>query len=146
QAKQVSVLAAYNVEGFFVWSTTENTFTRQTFNETFKSKILPFLNPRPLPRSIVILNNAKIHMYQTFQELIHDTGALMFFLPPYSPDLNPIEIGFSLLKRWIIRHANMTFREHQLTALNVAMHFVLDNLRKLEKIVCTVATKGTNLA
>uniref|UniRef100_H3G5U8 Tc1-like transposase DDE domain-containing protein n=1 Tax=Phytophthora ramorum TaxID=164328 RepID=H3G5U8_PHYRM len=49
--------------------------------------------------SIVILDNAKIHMYEELQELIHATGALLFFLPPYSPDLNPIEVGFSLLKR-----------------------------------------------
>uniref|UniRef100_H3G5W5 Tc1-like transposase DDE domain-containing protein n=1 Tax=Phytophthora ramorum TaxID=164328 RepID=H3G5W5_PHYRM len=49
--------------------------------------------------SIVVLDNANIHMYKELQEMIHETGALLFFLPPYSPDLNPIEVGFSLLKR-----------------------------------------------
>ncbi|KAE9021322.1 hypothetical protein PR002_g12289 [Phytophthora rubi] len=85
----------------------------------FKEQILPFLNPRPLPRSIVVMDNAKIHMYEELQDLVHATGALLFFLPPYSPDLNPIEVGFSLLKRWIQRYANMAFPEAPLVVLKV---------------------------
>ncbi|KAG6942215.1 hypothetical protein JG688_00018254, partial [Phytophthora aleatoria] len=94
-------------KGFFGWGNVEGTFTRLEFHNVFKEKILPFLNPWPLPRSIVVMDNAKIHMYKELQAMVHATGALLFFLPPYSPDLNPIEVGFSLLKRWIQRHANM---------------------------------------
>lgn len=68
------------------------------------------------------MNNAKIHMYEELQALVHGAGELLFFLPPYSPDLNPIEVGFSLLKRWIQRHANMAFRENPLAVLKVAMY------------------------
>ncbi|KAG6619406.1 Transposase [Phytophthora cinnamomi] len=49
--------------------------------------------------AIVVKDNAKIHMYKELQEMVSATGALLFFLPPYSPDLNPIEVAFSLLKR-----------------------------------------------
>lgn len=68
------------------------------------------------------MDNAKIHMYEELQDLVHATGALVFFLLPYSPDLNPIEVGVSLLKRWIQRYANMAFREVPLGVLKVAMH------------------------
>jgi transposase len=70
---------------------------------------LPVLNPWPLPNSIVIIDNAKIHMYNEFIDMIHSKGALMFFLPPYSPQLNPIEVGFSLVKAWIQRNCNLAF-------------------------------------
>ncbi|GMF37678.1 unnamed protein product [Phytophthora fragariaefolia] len=70
RGKRVSVPAAFDVSGFFAWGTTEDTFSRLTFHETFKSNILPYLNPWPLPRSIVILDNTKIHMRQELKDLI----------------------------------------------------------------------------
>ncbi|OWY96522.1 Transposase, partial [Phytophthora megakarya] len=91
--------------------------------EVFKTKILPFLNPWPLPRSIVVMDKVKIHLYKELQDIIHEAGALPFFLPPYSPNLNPIEVRFSLLKRRIQRHANMAFREDPVAVLHVAMYY-----------------------
>lgn len=73
-------------------------------------------------RSIVILDNAKIHMYRELEQLIHSRGSLLFFLPPYSPHLNHIEVGFSLLKRWITRHAPFAFRHD--TARTIAVELV----------------------
>lgn len=77
------------------------------------------------------MDNAKIHMYKELQEMIHETGALLFFLPPYSPDLSPIEVGFSLLKRRIQRHASMAFREDPLAVLRVAMYAIVFTLSPL---------------
>ncbi|OWZ13454.1 Transposase [Phytophthora megakarya] len=105
------------------WGTVEDTFTRSNFHSVFMNEIAPYLNPWPLPRSIVIIDNDKIHMYQELHALVHATGALLFFLPPYSPDLNPIEVGFPFLKRSIQRHANMTFRESLRAGLKIAVHY-----------------------
>lgn len=44
------------------------------------------------------------------------------FLPPYSPDLNPIEVTFSLLKRWIQRNANMAFQADPVAVMKVALY------------------------
>lgn len=60
-------------------------------------------------------------MYKELEELVHSTGALLFFLPPYSPQLNPIEVGFSLLKRWIVKNAPMAFRHDPERTLSVAL-------------------------
>ncbi len=60
-------------------------------------------------------------MYIELQELVHELGGLLFFLPPYSPQLNPIEVGVFLLKRWLKRHAPLAFRFDAKRTLNVAM-------------------------
>ena len=41
-------------------------------------RVIPFLNPWPLPRSILILDNARIHMYKELEDAVHDQGALLF--------------------------------------------------------------------
>jgi transposase len=110
-----------DVNGFISCGHTTGTFTRRKFHEVFATKIAPYLNPWPLPRSILILDNAKIHMYKELQELVHSTGALLFFLPPYSPDLNPIEVGFSLLKRWLMKHGHLAYREAPEAVMAVAL-------------------------
>lgn len=50
------------------------------------------------PRSIVIMDNCSIHHIDEVTELIQQTGALVHWLPPYSPDYNPIEEAFSKAK------------------------------------------------
>eukprot|EP00644_Phytophthora_capsici_P001949 jgi/Phyca11/108150/e_gw1.14.819.1 len=121
RGERVSVLAAMDTTGFFAWEMTRGTFTRREFHKAFSEKIAPLLNRWPLHRSIVALDNAKIYMYRELEELVHSTGALLFFLPPYCPQLNPIEVSFSLLKRWIINHANMAFQTNPEAVLEVAL-------------------------
>ena len=102
------------------WDFTRDTFNREKFHLSFVTKILPFINRYPLPNSIVILDNAKIHMYQLLVEAVENKGGLVIFLPPYSPQLNPIETGFSLLKRWIQKNANMAYGYEPEKVLDIA--------------------------
>ncbi len=60
-----------------------------------------FLIPELKPGQVVILDNAAFHKSQKTKDLIHSSGCKIVFLPPYSPDLNPIEIFWSNLKRTI---------------------------------------------
>ena len=62
--------------------------------------LLPHLQPFNgiNPHSVVIMDNASIHHVHGVAQLIQSTGALLYYLPPYSPDLNPIEEAFSKLK------------------------------------------------
>lgn len=118
---RVSALAAFDTSGFFAWKSTEGTFTRQKFHDVFVQEICPLLQPWPMPRSIVILDNAKIHMYLELQQAIQRSGSVLIFLPPYSPQLNPIEQGFALLKKWLQKHADLTFRVCPEAVLRIAM-------------------------
>jgi len=49
----------------------------------------------------VIMDNAAFHKSQKTKELIESVGCKLIFLPPYSPDLNPIEKFWANMKRWI---------------------------------------------
>ena len=51
------------------------------------------------PHSVVILNNCSIHHVPEVAKSIQDVGALLLYLQPYSPDLNPIKELFSKVKK-----------------------------------------------
>ncbi len=50
---------------------------------------------------VLIMDNATFHKSKRTQELIESVGCKVIFLPPYSPDLNPIEKFWANMKRWI---------------------------------------------
>ena len=62
------------------------------------------MNRYPRENSILILDNCAIHKSHTLREVIEASGVLLVFLPPYSPDFNPIEESFSCVKAWIRRN------------------------------------------
>jgi transposase len=51
------------------------------------------------PGDVVVMDNLSSHKGTTVRELIEQRGATLLFLPPYSPDLNPIELAFAKLKQ-----------------------------------------------
>ena len=53
------------------------------------------------PRDIVIMDNLGSHKSKAVREAINNAGARLWFLPPYSPDLNPIEQAFAKIKHWM---------------------------------------------
>ena len=66
--------------------------------ESFRAYVEQFLVPTLKPGDIVIMDNLGSHKSGTIRRLIRAAGARLFFLPPYSPDLNPIEQVFAKLK------------------------------------------------
>jgi transposase len=66
--------------------------------EMFLAYVHKFLCPTLESGDIVILDNLSSHKVNGVKKAIHATGATVLYLPPYSPDLNPIEKFFSKLK------------------------------------------------
>ena len=66
--------------------------------EMFLAYVREFLCPTLQPEDIVILDNLSSHKVTGVEEAIRATGATLLYLPPYSPDFNPIEKFFSKLK------------------------------------------------
>lgn len=60
---------------------------------------------------MVILDNAAFHKSAKTAALIRATGAQLLYLPPYSPDLNPIEHAFANIKRFRRHHAHLSLDE-----------------------------------
>jgi DDE superfamily endonuclease len=61
RSERWSILPAYTIEGFITWEITQGSFTAETFEVFIENKVLPLCNPFPLPRSIIIMDNAPIH-------------------------------------------------------------------------------------
>lgn len=85
-----------------VYVTAENV-DADKFCEYVERCLLPYLLPfnGVNPNSVVVLDNASIHHVERVVNLIEETGAMVLFLPPHSPDIMPIEECFSKVKSYI---------------------------------------------
>ncbi len=69
--------------------------------ELFNSWVEEFLIRELKAGQFVVMDNASFHKSPKTKELIESVGCKVIFLPPYSPDLNPIEQFWANMKRWI---------------------------------------------
>jgi transposase len=79
--------------------------------EMFDLYVETQLVPTLRPGNVVILDNLSSHKSPGAAKAMRDIGAWFLFLPPYSPDLNPIEMAFSKLKALIRKAAARTYHE-----------------------------------
>jgi transposase len=77
---------------------------------SFRAYVEQFLVPTLAAGDIVIMDNLSCHQSPPVRRAIEDVGAQLWFLPKYSPDLNPIELAFAKLKA-ILRKARCRTRE-----------------------------------
>ncbi len=73
--------------------------------EDFIAELLHFCGRYPEPNSVIIMDNASWHHSTKIQQMCERAGVKIVYLPPYSPDFNPIEEYFSVLKKFIKKHA-----------------------------------------
>ena len=76
--------------------------------EAFRAYVEQILAPTLSPRNIVVMDNLACHKVAGVREAIEACGASLLYLPPYSPDLNPIEHSFAKLKALIRKAAART--------------------------------------
>jgi transposase len=77
--------------------------------EMFDLYVQTQLAPSLREGDVVILDNLSSHKSPKAAQILRDIGAWFLFLPPYSPDLNPIEMAFSKLKTLIRKAAARTY-------------------------------------
>jgi transposase len=102
---RISVLPAYTVEGYIDFITFEGTCNAAIFEEFILGNVLPLMNRWPQDRSVLVMDNHSIHhaRIDSIKEACLLKGVKLVFLPPYSPDYNPIEESFNDLKALIRR-------------------------------------------
>ena len=76
--------------------------------DIFQTWIERCLVPAITPGDIVIMDNLPAHKRDTVRQAIETAGATLAYLPPYSPDLNPIEMAFSKLKAMLRKASERT--------------------------------------
>ena len=100
RGKRVSAIAIMSVNGMLDCKTVIGSVNGEVFYDFVQSALLPHLMPfnDVNPNSVVVLDNCSIHHITKIVQMIEELGTLVLFLPPYSPDYNPIEEAFSKVK------------------------------------------------
>lgn len=98
--KTTTFLAALRTSGLTAPLVIDGAVNGALFLAYVQQQLVPTLRPG----DIVILDNLSSHKLAGVREAIEAAGAALLFLPPYSPDLNPIENAFSKFK-WLLKSA-----------------------------------------
>ena len=88
-------LGALRATGFVAPLTVDGSINGPLFRAWVEQHLVPTLRPG----DIVVMDNLSSHKVVGVREAIEAAGAELRYLPPYSPDLNPIELAFSKLKK-----------------------------------------------
>ena len=100
--KRSNIIGAWTSDAkLFATQCFETTINKERFVEWIKEKLCPHL----CKGFVVIMDNAPWHKGRDIEDIIEQTGAKMIKLPPYSPDLNPIEHAWANLKNAIKTNA-----------------------------------------
>jgi transposase len=100
-----TVIAGLRVDGL----TAPAVFDGPIDNPAFLAYVEQVLVPTLRPGDVVVLDNLAMHKQPEVQAAIEHVGARLRFLPPYSPDFNPIEMAFAKLKAFLRAARPRTF-------------------------------------
>jgi len=119
RGKNTTLLASMSVEGMGPSLAVEGVTDRKVFEAYIEGVLAPSLQCG----QIVIMDNLTAHKGERIKELIEERSCELLYLPPYSPDLNPIEEAFSKIKG-ILRLAAARSREALVEAMGRALDAV----------------------
>ena len=92
-----TVLSSVQIDGETAYTTYQGSTTAEKFAEYLKTKLFPTLKPD----SIIIMDNMRSHHAKNVKLILEESGFRYLYLPPYSPDLNPIEKLWSKIKAFL---------------------------------------------
>lgn len=93
--KSLTFTAAMRADGLTAGQVLDGPMTGERFHEHVTRVLVPTLRPG----DVVVLDNLPCHKAARVRQAVEGAGCELRFLPPYSPDLNPIELAFARLKR-----------------------------------------------
>ena len=110
------MIAALRLEGLGAPAVFDGPIDSPTFLAYVEQVLVPTLRPG----DVVVLDNLAAHKQPQVRTAIEQVGALVRFLPPYSPDFNPIELAFAKLKAFL-RAARPRNYEQVCTLIAIAL-------------------------
>jgi transposase len=102
----------------------DGTHRTSTDGETFLAWIERMLVPALRPGDIVVMHNLAVHKVAGVRQAIEACGAELRYLPPYIPDLNPIENAFAKLKAHVRKSAARTLDTLERAAANALQRYL----------------------
>jgi transposase len=100
--QRYQILPAYAQDGIVLSRVFRGSTDTCAF-EDFVDQLLQHCGKWPEPKSVLVMDNASFHHSERIEQMCSDAGVKLVYLPPYSPDLNPIEEFFAELKAFIKR-------------------------------------------
>ena len=125
--KTTTLIAALGIGGMRCSAVVDGAVNGDVFEAFVEQVLVPELRSG----DVVIMDNLSSHKRQRVRDLIEGAGARLVFLPPYSPDLNPIELILAKVKQLLRSSACRTAN-----ALWQAMQPVLDKVSSTDAINC----------
>jgi transposase len=119
RGKNTTLLTSLHRDGMGPSLAVEGATTSRVF-ETYVERLLA---PTLRPGQVVVMDNLGAHRPTRIRELIEERDCELIYLPPYSPDLNPIEEAFSKIKR-LLRKAEARTKEGLVEAIGWALSVV----------------------
>lgn len=116
KSRNLSVIATINEKKLYYYSILESPCNKQTF-ELFLNQLFTLFQQDEIKNAILVLDNATFHHSINIYNLIHNHGHELLFLPPYTPQFNPIEYFFAEWKN-IVRHAAPKKEEELIQSIN----------------------------
>ena len=117
-----SIIAALNIKGVVAPLTYKGTMNGEFFGGYVEQCLAPALEKG----DIVLIDNLSAHKVSGMLRPLYDKGIIVLFLPPYSPDLNPVEMMWSKLKALLRKLKARSYDEIQ-TALQQALVCITKN-------------------
>lgn len=105
--KTQTFIAGLRCQGLTAPWIIDHAMNRRTFEAYIETQLAPTLNKG----DVVILDNLSAHKSDKAAQILRTKGAWFLFLPPYSPDLNPIEKAFSKLKAHLRKACARTYQD-----------------------------------
>jgi len=111
RGNRYSTVAAIHESGVLATQTVLGSFDSDAFYAFVFLKLLPSMEAWPAPRSVLVMDGASIHDQTALKELFDHVGCRLLYLPPYSPDFDPVESLFSEVKYFLRRFGNTMLDE-----------------------------------
>jgi transposase len=123
RSERWSILPALSNKGYLDYVIFQGSITAEIFLTFLIFKVLPKC---VAGHHVLVLDNASIHRAEEVQEACNNAEVELVFLPPYSPDFNPIEATFKDLKAWL--KLNFQFADDFVSFENF-LYFAVEQMR-----------------
>ncbi|GAO49025.1 hypothetical protein G7K_3186-t1 [Saitoella complicata NRRL Y-17804] len=135
-----SVLLALTTEGLEALRIVQGSFNDDQFAKFINEELLPIVGPFPGRNSVIVLDNCRLHHEPRVAELlVNQHGYHIVFSPPYPPDLNPVELHFSMMKAWMkSRNSDPDARLAPPSFICKAIDYINTDVKKIRSL-CTRA-------
>lgn len=109
RGKRINAIVAISGSGVVAYYLTDKKIDQIVFYNFTRAELIPNLQQfdGANDNSLVVMDNLSVHHCQPITTLLQSMGIVVQFLPPYSPDLNPIEEAFSYIKQYLRLHEDV---------------------------------------